>query len=51
LWLFKLNPLAQSINDGRTVAILGVMPDIGHYAVMLVVGCRRVGGAVVVRAD
>jgi homopolymeric O-antigen transport system permease protein len=37
LWLFKLNPLAQSINDGRSVAILGVMPDIGHYAVMLVV--------------
>ena len=37
LWLFKLNPLAQSINDGRAVAILGVMPDIGHYAVMLVV--------------
>jgi lipopolysaccharide transport system permease protein len=37
LWLFKLNPLAQSIDDGRAVAILGVVPDLGHYAVMLVV--------------
>jgi lipopolysaccharide transport system permease protein len=36
-WLFSLNPLAHSIADGRSVAILGTLPDVGAWAVQLAV--------------
>jgi lipopolysaccharide transport system permease protein len=37
LWLFGLNPLVHPINDGRAVAILGVVPDVGAWLLLLAV--------------
>jgi lipopolysaccharide transport system permease protein len=36
VWLFKFNPLVLPIDAGRSVAILGVVPDVGDYLILLV---------------
>jgi lipopolysaccharide transport system permease protein len=30
-WVFELNPLAPLIEDGRSVALLGIVPELGGY--------------------
>ena len=34
-WFFDINPLARAIEDGRAVAILGVLPNAGSWLLLL----------------